>query len=87
MQMRAVFDHIAEQAFVVLLQAAYDATDACALARTSTGGRTMAHARCVVAEVNSAVVAPAGSPLIPESRFDRLVATQRPLQPFPAPSR
>jgi 4-hydroxybutyrate CoA-transferase len=86
MQMRAVFDHVAEQAFdVVLLQAAYDRDGHLRLGpNVDFAAAAMARARCVVAEVNSAIVAPAGSPLIPETRFDRLVATQRPLQPFPA---
>src|SRR5262249_5256883 len=81
MQMRAVFDHLAEQVFdVVLLQAACDRDGHLRLGpNVDFAAAAMARARCVVVEVNEALVAPAGSPLIPESRFDRLVATQRPL--------
>jgi 4-hydroxybutyrate CoA-transferase len=84
MQMHAVFDHIAEQAFdVVLLQATRDREGRLRLGpNVDFVAAAMAQARCVVAEVNSAVVAPAGCPLVPESRFDRLVSTHRPLQPF-----
>jgi 4-hydroxybutyrate CoA-transferase len=84
MQMRAVFDHIAEQAFdLVLLQAGYDRDGRLRLGpNVDFAAAAMARARCIVAEVNTAFVAPAGCPLVPESRFDRLLSTRRPLQPF-----
>jgi 4-hydroxybutyrate CoA-transferase len=84
MQMRAVYDYIAAQAFdVVLLQAAYDREGRLRLGpNVDFVAAAMAHARLLVAEVNDAVVAPAGCPLIPESRFDGLVRTRRTLAPF-----
>jgi 4-hydroxybutyrate CoA-transferase len=84
MQMRAVFDYIAEQAFdVVLLQAAYDRDGRLRLGpNVDFAAAAMVQARCLVAEVNRAFVAPAGCPLVPEGRFDFLVETRRPLPPF-----
>jgi 4-hydroxybutyrate CoA-transferase len=84
MQMRAVYDYIAGQAFdVVLLQAAYDREGRLRLGpNVDFVAAAMARARTLVVEVNDAVVAPAGCPLIPESRFDGLVRTRRTLTPF-----
>ena len=79
MQMRAVYDYIAGQAFdVVLLQAAYDHEGRLRLGpNVDFAAAAMARARALVAEVNDAIVAPAGCPLMPESRFDALVRTRR----------
>jgi 4-hydroxybutyrate CoA-transferase len=84
MQMRAVYDYIAGQAFdVALLQAAYDREERLRLGpNIDFAAAAMARARTLVAEVNDAIVAPAGCPLIPESRFDALVRTRRTLTPF-----
>lgn len=84
MQMRAVFDYIAQRAFdIVLLQAAYDRDGNLRLGpNVDFVGAAMSGARLLVAEVNEAVVAPAGCPLVDQSRFDALVRTRRPLTPF-----
>jgi 4-hydroxybutyrate CoA-transferase len=84
MQMRAVYDYIAGQAFdVVLLQAAYDRDGRLRLGpNVDFAAAAMAKARTLAAEVNDAFIAPAGCPLVPESRFDALVRTRRTLTPF-----
>ncbi len=84
MQMRAVFDYVAGQAFdVVLLQAAFGRDGRLRLGpNVDFAAAAMASARVLIAEVNAAVVAPAGCPLVPEGRFDALVRTRRALTPF-----
>jgi len=86
MQMRAVYDYIAGQTFdAVLLQAAYDRNGQLRLGpNVDFVAAAMAKARLLIAEVNDAFVAPAGCPLIPETRFDALVRTKHALTPFEA---
>ncbi len=84
MQMRAVFDYIGGQAFdVVLLQAALGRDGRLRLGpNVDFAAAAMSNARTLIAEVNEAIVAPAGCPLVPEERFDALVRTSRVLPPF-----
>ena len=84
MQMRAVFDFVASQAFdVALLQVAYDREGKLRLGpNVDFAAAAMSSARALIAEVNEAIVAPAGCPLVDPDRFDALVRTRRPLTPF-----
>lgn len=84
MQMRAVFDFVASQAYdVALLQAAYDRHGKLRLGpNVDFAAAAMSSAKALIAEVNEAMVAPAGCPLVDPERFDALVRTQRPLTPF-----
>jgi len=87
MQMRAIFAYLASQRFdVALLQVAYGRDGRLRLGpNVDFVAAAMTNARCVVAELNRAVVAPAGCPLIDAARFDLLIETQRPLLPFVNP--
>jgi 4-hydroxybutyrate CoA-transferase len=84
MQMRAVFDYLAEQTFdVVLLQVAYGRDGRLRLGpNVDFVAAALRGARCVVGELNEALVAPAGCPVIEPDRFDHLIETQRPLRPY-----
>jgi 4-hydroxybutyrate CoA-transferase len=88
MQMRAVFDYVASQAFdVVLLQAAFDRDGHLRLGpNVDFAAAAISSGRLLIAEVNEAVVAPAGCPLIEVERFDALVRTHRRLTPLRAAS-
>ncbi|HET6472810.1 MAG TPA: acetyl-CoA hydrolase/transferase C-terminal domain-containing protein [Pseudomonadales bacterium] len=84
MQMRAVYDYVGGQAFdVALLQLGYGRDGRLRLGpNVDFAAAALAGARACIAEVNTAVVAPAGCPTVDESRFDALVRTHRPLRPF-----
>jgi len=84
MQMRAVFDFLASQPLDVgLLQAAFDRDGKLRLGpNVDFAAAAMSSARVLIAEVNEAIVAPAGCPLVEHDRFDALVRTRRPLTPF-----
>jgi 4-hydroxybutyrate CoA-transferase len=84
MQMRAVYDYIGGQAFdLVLLQAAFGRDGRLRLGpNVDFAAAAMSQARVLVAEVNDALIAPAGCPVLPEARFDALVRTRRAPIPF-----
>jgi len=84
MQMRAVYDYVANGPLdVALLQLAYGRDGRLRFGpNVDFVGAALASARTCIAEVNTAVVAPAGCPAIDEARFDALVRTHRPLRPF-----
>jgi 4-hydroxybutyrate CoA-transferase len=84
MQMRAVFDYVSQQHFdVALLQLAYGRDGRLRFGpNVDFAAAALAGAHACIAEVNAAVVAPAGCPIVDESRFDALVRTHRPLRPF-----
>ncbi len=86
MQMRTVFDYVASQAFdVVLLQAAFDRDGNLRLGpNVDFAAAAMSSGRLLIAEVNEAVLAPAGCPAVDVDRFEALVRTRRPLTPFRA---
>ncbi len=87
MQMRGVFDYLAGQCFdLVLLQVARDRDGHLRFGpNVDFVAAAMARARCVVAELNLAIIAPAGCPRIAESRFDYIVETHRALPVFELP--
>ena len=84
MQMRAVYDYVASASFdVALLQLAYGRDGRLRFGpNVDFAAAALASARSCVAEVNTAIVAPAGCPPVDEGRFDALVRTHRPLRPF-----
>lgn len=87
MQMRSVFDYLAERVDVVLIQAAYDRDG-----KLRTGPNLdFVDAACgaastVIAEVNRSFQAPLGCPLLDESSLSFRYESDRPLYEMPAPS-
>jgi 4-hydroxybutyrate CoA-transferase len=87
MQMRRVYDYLAHDVDVVLLQVARGADG-----RLRVGpnvdflGAALAGASVVIAELNEALVAPAGCPLIDEARIDLLLPTRRALHEMAPPA-
>jgi len=87
MQMRRVYDYLAHDVDVVLLQVARGADGRLRLGpNVDFLGAALAGASVVVAELNEALVAPAGCPPIDESRIDLLVPTRRALHEMPPPA-
>jgi 4-hydroxybutyrate CoA-transferase len=86
MQMRAVFDHIARTTFdIVLVQLAYDRRGRLRFGpNVDFVDAAIRNAHTVLAEVNRAVVAPAGCPLAPLGRITAVLETERHLAEFPA---
>jgi 4-hydroxybutyrate CoA-transferase len=84
MQMRRVYDYLSHDVDVVLVQVAHDRAGRLRLGpNVDFLGAALACAPVVVAELNSALVAPAGCPLIDESKIDLLVPTERALYQLP----
>jgi 4-hydroxybutyrate CoA-transferase len=87
MQMRRVYDYLAHDVDVVLLQVARGADGRLRLGpNVDFLGAALAGAAVVIAELNEAIVAPAGCPPIDEGRIDLLVPTRRDLHEMPAPA-
>ncbi len=81
MHMRRVFDYLSHDIDVALLQVARGADGRLRLGpNVDFVAAALSSARVVLAELNEAFVAPAGCPLVDESRIDLLLPTRR--QPF-----
>jgi 4-hydroxybutyrate CoA-transferase len=87
MQMRRVYDYLTHDVDLVLLQVARGADGRLRLGpNVDFLGAALAGAPVVVAELNEALVAPAGCPTIDESTIDLLVPTRRALHEMAAPA-
>jgi 4-hydroxybutyrate CoA-transferase len=86
MQMRAVYDYLAEQRFdIVLTQAAYDRDGVLRLGpNVDFVGAALRKAKALVVEINAALTAPPGCPRLPETRVDQAVLTDRRVAGLPA---
>lgn len=85
MQMRRVYDYVAAHTDVALLQVARGADGRLRLGpNVDFAEAALDSASVVLAELNTSFVAPAGCPLVDESRIDGLVETDRPLAALPA---
>jgi 4-hydroxybutyrate CoA-transferase len=86
MQMRAVYDYLAEGVDVVLLQVARNARgQLCVGPNVDFVEAAMMGAGTVAAELNRGFVAPAGCPVVDAGRIDFLMETDRPLFEMAAP--
>lgn len=86
MQMRWVYDYLRQDVDVALLQVALDQQGELRLGpNVDFVGAVLESADVVLAELNHAITAPAGSPRIERSRIDALIETERPLVELPAP--
>jgi 4-hydroxybutyrate CoA-transferase len=86
MQMRAVYDYLAQDVDVVLLQVARGADGRLRLGpNVDFLGSAMAGAGTLIAELNESVTAPAGCPVVEEADFDLLVPSQRGLHEMAPP--
>lgn len=86
MHMRTVFDYVRGHTDVALVQVARGADGALrAGPNIDFLAAALASARTVIAELNEALVAPAGCPVIDPARIDLLVTSQRPLYAPAAP--
>ena len=87
MQMRYVYDYLAEQRFdTVLVQMARDTAGVLRMGpNVDFVDAALEGARCVVAELNEAFNAPLGCPEVDERRIDYAVTTRRPLGEMAAP--
>ncbi|MFX3657728.1 MAG: acetyl-CoA hydrolase/transferase family protein [bacterium] len=86
MQMRRVFDYVASGIDVALVQVARGRDGRLRLGpNVDFAAAALASARVVMAELNEALVAPAGCPVIDESRIDLLLPSRRPLYEMPPP--
>ena len=81
MQMRAVYEYLDAQLFdLVFTQVAYDRDGKLRFGpNVDFIGAALEGAGCVVAELNRALVAPAGAPLVAPGQIDHLVESDRPL--------
>lgn len=80
MHMRSVFDYVRAEADVLLLQVARGADGQLrAGPNVDFLAAALAGATTVIAELNTAIVAPAGCPVIAEDRIDCLFESARPL--------
>ncbi len=87
MQMRWVYDYLQSGVDVALLQVAYDRDGVLRMGpNVDFVEAVLTSAEVVVAELNRAVVAPAGSLRISESRIDVIYETERPLAGWPEPN-
>jgi 4-hydroxybutyrate CoA-transferase len=87
MQMRRVYDYLSRDVDVVLLQVARAADGTLRLGpNVDFLEAALASASVVIAELNTALTAPAGCPPLDEARIDLLVTTERPLHEPPAPA-
>ena len=87
MQMRAVYDYLLADIDVALIQVAYGHDGRLRLGpNVDFAEAVLGTARFVLAEVNEGFVAPAGCPLIEQSRLDATVTTNRPLFEPPHPT-
>lgn len=86
MHMRRVFDYLSRDIDVALLQVAYGADGRLRLGpNVDFVDAALGSAKVVLAELNEAVVAPAGCPEIDPARIDLLLPTRRALFELPAP--
>lgn len=86
MQMRAVYDYLASDVDVVLLQVARDRQGELRIGpNVDFIDAALSTASVVMAELNHAVVAPAGCPRISLERIDYLFETERTLAQLPVP--
>ncbi len=86
MQMRAVYDYLAERVDVVLVQAARDADGRLVLGpNVDFAGAALSAATTVIVEVNEAVAAPRGGHVLDEAAVDCLVTSNRPLPEMSPP--
>jgi len=84
MQMRRVFDFVGRHTDAALLQVARDREGRLRLGpNVDFAAAALGSASVVLAELNTAVVAPAGCPEIDEDRIDFLLTTARPLPTLP----
>lgn len=87
MQMRAIYDYLSRDIDVALIQVARGRDGRLRLGpNVDFTGAALACADFVLAELNEAFAAPAGCPLVDESRIDGMLVTNRPLYEFPAPA-
>ena len=87
MQMRWVYDYLRSDVDVALLQVARDRNGELRLGpNVDFVGAVLESAKVVLAELNHALVAPAGSPRISMDRIDGLVESERPLVEMAAPA-
>ena len=87
MQMRAIYDYLSRNIDVALIQVARGRDGRLRLGpNVDFTGAVLAGAEFVLAELNEAFAAPAGCPLIDESRIDGMLVTNRPLYEFPPPA-
>ncbi len=85
MQMRRVYDYVAANTDVALVQVARDADGRLRLGpNVDFVEAALDSASVVLAELNTSFVAPAGCPLVDEARLDAVVETERPLAELPA---
>jgi 4-hydroxybutyrate CoA-transferase len=86
MQMRAVFDYLSSDVDVVLLQVARDREGVLRVGpNVDFVDAALASASVVVAELNEAIVAPAGAPRINEAQLDHIEVSSRPLPEMAPP--
>jgi 4-hydroxybutyrate CoA-transferase len=86
MQMRAVYDYLSNDIDVVLLQVAHDRNGVLRIGpNVDFIDAALSSASVVIAELNDAIVAPAGCPRINAARIDHLVASSRPLYEMQPP--
>ena len=87
MQMRAIYDYLSRNIDVALIQVARGRDGRLRLGpNVDFTGAALAGADFVLAELNEVFAAPAGCPLIDESRIDSMLVTNRPLYEFPPPA-
>jgi len=87
MQMRWVYDYLSNNVDVALIQVARDRHGTLRLGpNVDFVGAVLNSARIVIAELNTTLVAAAGSPEIPESRISHIVETERTLPELPVPN-
>lgn len=86
MQMRAVYDYLSRDIDIALIQVARDAAGVLRVGpNVDFVDAALASAHVVIAELNHAIVAPAGCPQIAPTRIDWLLESNRPLfSPEPA---
>ena len=86
MQMRAVFDYLAEHIDVALLQVAYDRHGTLRLGpNVDFVDAVLGSAAVVIAELNQGITAPAGCPQIAPDRLHYVYESQRPAAQLPGP--
>lgn len=87
MQMRAVFDYLAENLDVAIVQAARDAEGVLRLGpNVDFAPAALATADTVLVEVNEGIVAPAGGMAIDEHAIDVVVTSNRPIAEMAPPA-